>query len=292
MGDKFEDVIFDSLTKAEVCVQCVEKFEEYDNYCLEAARVQDEISTTFKNNQVLRQASNESLKLSTCKEEYTTCEELNTQYVMNDDENFDIVEYVEDEPESTEETAELQENSFTSKAKRKYVFNKYTCGICNEKFQKKRDYQLHSKLSHVPENTEIFECPQCNGTSLFASEMEYNLHLVISHPIDPDASSFECPVCNKAFTTKSLLNRHFGIHSSNSERPLACEFCGKTFFHFSSFRAHIKIHKDIRDYTCTQCSKSFRSQSHLNRHSRIHTKQKDHECPGQTFLYPFYAKII
>lgn len=60
--------------------------------------------------------------------------------------------------------------------------------------------------------------------------------------------------------------------------------CGKSFFHYSSFTAHIKIHNDIRDYECPECQNKFRSQSHLNRHLKTHTKQKNHVCDGELML--------
>lgn len=158
-------------------------------------------------------------------------------------------------------------------------YNYYTCNICNEQFERKRYYQNHTRTSHLPENAEIFHCSQCNE-GFFATENELKLHVVVSHRSDP-SSPYLCPVCSKAFSTKALLNRHFGIHSADSKRPHVCEICGKTFFHYSSFRAHVKMHTDIRDFSCSHCTKSFRSQSHLNRHLKIHTKQKDHECQSK-----------
>lgn len=176
----------------------------------------------------------------------------------------------------------------------------HTCSTCHKAFSKKRDYQQHVKLAHLPDNAELFSCSQCVET-FFVSDMELKLHNVVAHPVDPSSASFHCPVCDKAFTSKSLLNRHFGIHSANLERPHICkpncircdrensfffclilgEICGKSFFHYSSFQAHGKIHADIRDYQCPQCAKTFRSQSHLTRHLKTHTKQKDHECKGE-----------
>lgn len=274
VGEKFEELVLSPSIQAEVCGICVEKFEDYDKHCLEAARIQDEITTTFRQNQAMIKMTNKSLKSSICEEQCFNYEEVSSECEIDD--QYDIVEYAEE----LEETMEA-----LKKEPKKVESTNYTCNKCNKKFQRKREYQLHLKLSHMSENAELFSCSQCKDEAMFASEMEYRLHVIISHPLDLTAPSFECPVCTKVFTTKAVLNRHFGIHSSNSERPHVCEICGKTFFHFSSFRAHLKIHADIRDFPCTQCSKSFRSQSHLNRHLKIHTKQKDHECPGLVQAY-------
>lgn len=274
-GEKFNAEMFSSSTQAEVCVDCLTKLEQYDKICLEAARIQEEIVEVFKRNQEkCRSNTKDFLKCMTCFAQCSSSEELDGHdcIVDNDELYEECVEYTEESS-----CGEEGKGSATSKSLKKQVSYNYTCNTCGEHFEKKREYQLHAKLAHLPENAEVFTCSQCND-SLFVSEMELKLHNVCAHPTNPSSSSFQCPICSKHFSTKALLNRHFGIHSSSSERPHICEVCGKTFFHYSSFQLHAKMHLDIRDYICTQCTKTFRSQSHLNRHLKTHSKVKNHEC--------------
>lgn len=266
VDEQFEELVFSPSTNAaEVCEICVEKLEEYDRFCLEAARIQDEIASKYRSTQALMHTQNESFKCSACLEQYNSIDELHSHECFMGEQYEDLQEYADYEEE---ELVETTENLPSKKSPKKYEPLIYTCNKCNVKFQRKQDYQKHSKLSHVPENTEFFSCSLCKDgdpsvDTLFASEMDYKLHNVLSHPEDPSAPSFNCPICFKIFEKKSVLNRHFGIHSSNSDRPHVCEICGKSYFHFSSFQSHNKIHADIRDFPCKQCSKSFRSQVSL-----------------------------
>lgn len=277
MDLKLEELVFSSSTKAEICMQCVDNFEDYDKHCMKAAQIQDEMAKKFK----INQDSKKVIKCDSCQSQFLSYDEVNSHecVLIDDDQEFDMVEQleVEDYQETIEQATECQ----SPKEGFENVFYRYTCGKCKEKFEKKRDYEMHSKHVHLPENAELTACLQCS--LMCSSAMECKLHVAVAHPT---SSSFECPVCSRAFKTRALLNRHFGIHSAHSERPHACEICGKNFFHYSSFQAHIKIHADIREFSCVLCSKTFRSQSHLNRHLKIHTKQKDHKCPSK------YQRII
>lgn len=273
VGETFDKFLFSSTTQAAICKTCLEKIEEYDRICLQAAQIQDEISQKFAESQAKLQDSREDLlKCKTCLAQCADYEDMNShECVISINEDFDT--YVEF-AESSDELNEIK-----SEGSKPSNFN-YTCNVCQEKFIKKKSFQHHSKFAHLPEDAEIFSCSQCSED--FVSEMDLQLHVVIAHPDDPTSAVFRCPICPKQFTKKALLNRHFGIHSS-TDRPFVCEQCGKNFFHSSSFQAHIKVHNDERSYMCSICMKSFRSQSHLNRHVKTHTKQKDHECPGKLF---------
>lgn len=266
-----------SSVDAEICLECLDKLEEYDRICLQAARIQEDIANRFRDNQTkIQDDPTDFLKCKTCFAQYSSPEELNThECIIDADDFFEVVEFSETKAETSSD-----ETDPPKKAAKKLESFSYTCNTCSEKFDRKRDYQVHIKTAHLAEDAEIFQCAQCND-GFFPSENELKLHLVFSHPTDPTASSYGCPICSKLFSTKALLNRHFGIHSADSQRPHICEVCGRTYFHYSSFRAHMKIHTDVRDYSCSQCDKTFRSQSHLNRHLRIHTKQKDHECQSK-----------
>ncbi|KAJ7303208.1 hypothetical protein JRQ81_012143 [Phrynocephalus forsythii] len=64
-----------------------------------------------------------------------------------------------------------------------------------------------------------------------------------------------CPVCGKAFTRKSSLNRHLIVHAG--EKPYKCSHCGKGFNRKMYLLAHEVGHGEEASYQCSDCGKSF-----------------------------------
>lgn len=188
-----------SIADAEICFCCFEKFEEYDSLCSQAAQVQDIIATSFK----FFQAKLQNDFVEDIKEKDPNNFEV--------DNLFDFVEY-------TEETAEESEESEGPIIKKTETIN-YTCNSCQEKFHKKKDYQAHLRSAHLPIDAELFACSQCINVCI--SEMDLKLHIAVSHNKD---EKFKCPICNKLLSSRNLLVRHFGIHSSSTSRPHVCKF--------------------------------------------------------------------
>ena len=62
---------------------------------------------------------------------------------------------------------------------------------------------------------------------------------------------------------------------------LTCEICGSTLRSKSAFKAHLKIHDDIRPYQCLTCGRSFRQRCHLKDHEETHKgddRERKFEC--------------
>lgn len=254
---------------------------------MRAANIQEDILNLFNEN-LKRQEEEEEIEAIS---EEITCEKCLAQF-LSADEMKDHECFVEDEElliefddeDSAEDQKEFidqdEKNEKQSRTRSDPVT--YFCNVCQLLFDKKKDYQIHIKLAHLPEDATVFSCSECECEP-FVTESELQLHFVLRHPKNPESSIFECPICSKAFSSKPLLNRHFGIHTADSNKCHYCQICGKSFFHYSSFQAHTKAHTDIRDFNCSECPKAFRSQSHLSRHMKTHTKTKNHKCTGKNF---------
>ncbi|CAL4187970.1 unnamed protein product, partial [Meganyctiphanes norvegica] len=87
---------------------------------------------------------------------------------------------------------------------------------------------------------------------------------------------FKCNQCDKAFTLKHILVRHYTTHSE--EKPYECSQCGKAFKQNSHLVSHLKTHVGIKPYQCSQCDKSFSQSSSLSTHLRTHTGEKPYQC--------------
>ncbi|KAG8194545.1 hypothetical protein JTE90_013292 [Oedothorax gibbosus] len=105
-----------------------------------------------------------------------------------------------------------------------------------------------------------------------------------SDPSDPDAITFNCAVCHKAFTRKYHLDRHLRI-SRCSGLPLPsfpCELCNRVYTRKDNLREHLRSHTGEvhrrKNHKCPYCDKAFHGQSLLAIHVRKHTGEKPFSC--------------
>lgn len=218
VGEKFDKKLLSTSCQTEICSSCLRTIEEYDELCLKAARIQEDIANIFNiNQQKYREESEDLLKCKICFAQCSSYDEFNGHdCIIDNEDGYEVLDYADESNEETEVS-----NSPKKRQEKVMKFN-YTCNTCDEHFERKRDYQVHSKLAHLPEGATLFTCSECDG-HFFVSEMELQLHNVLYHPENPSSSIFSCPICCKSFNTKALLSRHFGIHSSSSDRPHVCE---------------------------------------------------------------------
>lgn len=232
---KFE---VETISKALLCNDCYEQFSEYDKICKEAAKIQENIVNAFNNTQT--KFHSERNKCPTCFAQFNSQDELEDHdCIIGTEEEITCEEYVYEE---------IDEELFKSEASAVSVIKErklkgplvYSCAKCDKIFEKKKAYNHHIKLAHLPDGAEVFTCTICGNSedNIFVSELEFKLHNVIKHPIDKNAP-LQCPGCPKQFTNKALLTRHFGLHSQ--DKPLICELCGKRYFHASSFHMHVSF---------------------------------------------------
>ncbi len=92
-----------------------------------------------------------------------------------------------------------------------------------------------------------------------------------------NGDTFDCSFgnCNKGFTTKSDLQKHFRIHSG--ERPYRCiiDNCGQAFTASHHLKMHSRKHNGEKPFECKEggCEKAFTSKVALRSHQQIHIKK-------------------
>ena len=107
-------------------------------------------------------------------------------------------------------------------------------------------------------------CDICEIT--FANSEAHARHHSAKHSL-LHALRFECPVCNRSFSTKSNLNRHSKSEHVAPKKNHTCEACGMSFGCPANLRRHKRTHEDAR-HKCPVCDQSFTRTDAVKRHCR------------------------
>ena len=148
--------------------------------------------------------------------------------------------------------------------------------------------------SELCEDENVFEV---NSQSCeLSSEGFSNPLLPVKTPASKIRNTYQCDVCEKAFSKPSSLTKHKQTHTN--DRPFACEFCSKFFKYKGSWSRHIKEqhygmgrktkieldenqlkeisgqnYVDTQIYKCPHCPRLFEKLSRLFVHKRSHNDE-------------------
>ncbi|KAF5278371.1 hypothetical protein FQA39_LY05860 [Lamprigera yunnana] len=92
-------------------------------------------------------------------------------------------------------------------------------------------------------------------------DINYDLDNKISKP-----KTFECNICNKKYSSKSVLTKHKKIHIRNSS--FKCTKCDSQFSTGADLENHLKLHSGYRPFCCQLCANTFREEKNLKTHMR------------------------
>ncbi|XP_046604760.1 Krueppel homolog 1-like isoform X1 [Neodiprion virginianus] len=126
----------------------------------------------------------------------------------------------------------------------------------------------------------LYQCLMCHKT--FSQKSVYQSH-VRSHSKEGE-DPYRCNICSKTFAVPARLTRHFRTHTG--EKPYQCEYCNKSFSVKENLSVHRRIHTKERPYKCDVCERAFEHSGKLHRHMRIHTGERPHKCSecAKTFI--------
>ena len=158
--------------------------------------------------------------------------------------------------------------------------SKYSCKICNQRFQVEKSLQRHMDDIHT--NVEMGQrCEQCGV--VLSSTATLKRHQDTVH----GEESYSCEQCGKKFNRKSNLNRHLeevhgferrvNLDFSAAEFILKfkCKECGKRFPRKFSLQRHKETshNEEKKGFNCSLCRKTFSRKFTLNRHIEICKKK-------------------
>ena len=155
------------------------------------------------------------------------------------------------------------------------VARKYSCESCSYKASQKVTLNVHMSLVHGVENLikNIFNCKECPRRLLSSRKLED--HMKLHSP-----PSIPCDVCGKMFHTDQNLSKHnYAVHTTDGEKQLRCNECGKGFISRTRLRDHMNIHLGVKPHMCPHCGKHLSNTSNLQAHTRkLH---QEHYKEGQ-----------
>ncbi|XP_061750060.1 zinc finger protein 771-like [Nerophis ophidion] len=88
---------------------------------------------------------------------------------------------------------------------------------------------------------------------------------------------FNCSVCGKTLSKKSVLRIHMKIHTG--ETPYSCSVCAKRFVRNADLTRHMRTHTGEKPFNCSECGKRFSQSGTMRLHMRTHTGEKHFSCP-------------
>uniref|UniRef100_A0A336N0Y8 CSON004154 protein n=1 Tax=Culicoides sonorensis TaxID=179676 RepID=A0A336N0Y8_CULSO len=157
------------------------------------------------------------------------------------------------------------------------------CDYCNEDFESISLIKKHMKKCHKEH-----KCKLCD--SILHGSISLKSHMESNHY--QKSSIIKCIVCDKQFSSKSVLTRHIRtVHEK--VRKYSCYICTQSFKLKSHLDAHQSSHTNERPFKCEICSLSFKTEIVLKNHLKSHSIEASHICDicGSNFKSLTYLKI-
>ncbi|KAJ8929736.1 hypothetical protein NQ314_017551 [Rhamnusium bicolor] len=151
----------------------------------------------------------------------------------------------------------------------------FRCTVCTKSFNRRDHLNQHQKL-HERQND--YECNICQKPFNRADHLAK--HRASKHGIGEKImgeKKYECPLCNKGFTTEKYRDVHVNGH--NGQKEYQCKVCEKTFLSKSHLTEHMKFHNEhSKKFLCSECGQRFIRNDYLVIHMRRHRGEKPFKC--------------
>ena len=137
-----------------------------------------------------------------------------------------------------------------------------------------QDNQNKSLPKNKQKSPSKFQCNKCSHT--FRTNLLLQNHLEEHAVFDKlDSDDNTCPVCNKLFSNRKILRRHYKIHTS--AKLYECNICDKKFARADTYKNHMHVHEEPK-FTCSYCQRRYHSKTGLLKHFKICNDEVKLEC--------------
>ncbi|KAI1285573.1 Zinc finger protein SNAI2 [Halotydeus destructor] len=127
------------------------------------------------------------------------------------------------------------------------------------------------KEENGAENPSRYQCPDCNKSYSTLSGMTKHQEF---HCSSQATKSFSCKYCEKVYISLGALKMHIRTHTL----PCKCKLCGKAFSRPWLLQGHMRTHTGEKPFACTQCGRAFADRSNLRAHLQTHSDVKKYSC--------------
>lgn len=129
-----------------------------------------------------------------------------------------------------------------------------------------------SQITPINVNGSVrYQCPDCNKSYSTFSGLSKHIQF---HCASQNKKQFICKFCEKVYVSLGALKMHIRTHTL----PCKCNLCGKAFSRPWLLQGHIRTHTGEKPFSCQHCNRAFADRSNLRAHLQTHSEVKKYSC--------------
>ncbi|CAH2237259.1 jg11228 [Pararge aegeria aegeria] len=164
----------------------------------------------------------------------------------------------------------------------------YSCSFdgCTSVFD--RPYRLaQHRLVHA--NVKPFTCQEPKCEKAYTSKSHLDRHIKTAHKESDENLLYCCPKCMKKYVNRQNLKRHIKVSHIDNNKPFCCGLCRMYFKKMHQLRAHMYVHNGVKPFRCPMCERDFVTLYEKKKHMRNH---KVYECEHCDMKFTRWTELM